>query len=349
MQLARVLIVTSAVMSAPVLWAQDARRSIESMPIDGVSVLKTLPIVMPVATRAPAVLLIGPDAVTAPMAEALAAAGVAAAHADLGAISSAADVERAVRDAATIISLLRNDARFPLLTVAGHGDRALVAALAARAARADGFVAVAAPKDLTDGAGTTLADERARMTIPTLDVDGAADPAPANIARFARRVPALGRSGTSSQRPESTRRSLRSTAIATVNGVRIAIEYGRPSKRSREIWGALVPWDREWMPGADEATTLTTNKPIHLGPLAVPAGDHTLYAWPKADEFLLIVNKQTGQFHTVYSQGQDLGRVPMTLTMRTDVVEQLTYAIDPAGAIVLSWDNRDYRVGIRTP
>jgi len=349
MRLVRILIVTGAVLSVAVLSAQDARRSTESMPIDGVAALKTLPIAMPGVARAPAVLLIGPDAVTAPLADALAAAGVAAAHADLGATSSATDVERAVRDAATVISLLRNDARFPLLTVVGHGDRALVAALAARAARADGFVAVAAPKDLNDGAGTTLADERARMTIPTLDVAGAADPAPANIARFARRVPALGRSGTSSQRSDSPRRSLRSTAIATVNGVRIAIEYGRPSKRGRDIWGALVPWDREWMPGADEATTLTTNKLIHLGSLAVPAGDHTLYAWPKADEFLLIVNKQTGQFHTVYSESQDLGRVPMALTMRNDVVEQMTYAIDPAGAIVLSWDNRDYRVGIKTP
>jgi hypothetical protein len=25
----------------------------------------------------------------------------------------------------------------------------------------------------------------------------------------------------------------------------------------------------------------------------------------------------------------------------------MTYAIDPAGAIVLSWDNRDYRVAIK--
>ena len=170
------------------------------------------------------------------------------------------------------------------------------------------------------------------MTIPTLDVAGVESPAPADIARFARRVPALGRSGTSSQRPMSSRRSPRATTIATVNGTRIAIEFGRPSKRGRDIWGALVPWDREWMPGADESTTLTTNKPIHLGTLAVPAGDHTLYAWPKADEFLLIVNKQTGQFHTVYSEDRDLGRVPMALAMRQDVVEQMTYAIDPGGS-----------------
>ncbi len=349
MRLARTFIIIGFALWAAALSAQEARRSTESMPIEGVSALKALSIVMPTGTRAPAVLLIGPDGATTSLADALGAAAIAAAYADVGATRSAAEIERSVRDAATIISALRNDGRFPLLTVAGHGDHALVAAVAARAARADGFVAIAAPKSLDDGAGTSFADERARMTIPTLDVAAVEPSSASEIARFARRVPALGRSGTSAQRPTAARRSPRSTTIATVNGTRIAIEYGRPSKRARDIWGALVPWDREWMPGADESTTLTTNKPIQLGTLAVPAGDHSLYAWPKADEFLLIVNKQTGQFHTVYSEDRDLGRVPMALTMRQDVVEQMTYAIETAGAIVLSWDNREYRVAIKTP
>ena len=146
MQPAKAFIVTIAVLSAAVLSAQDARRFTESMPIDGVSALKTLQIVIPAGTSAPAVLLIGSDGTTTALADALGAAGIAAAHADLGEARSAAEIERAVRDAATIISVLRNDGRFPLLTVVGHGDHALVAALAARAARADGFVAVAAAK-----------------------------------------------------------------------------------------------------------------------------------------------------------------------------------------------------------
>ena len=41
------------------------------------------------------------------------------------------------------------------------------------------------------------------------------------------------------------------SATVTVDGARITITYGRPSKRGRKIYGALVPYGRVWMPGAD--------------------------------------------------------------------------------------------------
>src|SRR6185503_2921907 len=117
------------------------------------------------------------------------------------------------------------------------------------------------------------------------------------------------------------RRSLRSTAIATVNGVRIAIEYGRPSKRGRDIWGALVPWNREWMPGADEATTLTTNVPMRIGDINLAPGDYTFYLEPRADRVQLLVSKDVGQFHTVFDSQAVIGRAEMTMAKRTDRLE----------------------------
>src|SRR5437870_4937471 len=78
----------------------------------------------------------------------------------------------------------------------------------------------------------------------------------------------------------------------TIDGSAITFDYGRPSKRGREIWGALVPWGRWWMPGADEATIVTTDATLVLGDaLAVPAGRHTLYMWPDPQTPRLIVNK----------------------------------------------------------
>src|SRR5688572_16600881 len=51
---------------------------------------------------------------------------------------------------------------------------------------------------------------------------------------------------------------------------KIAIEYGRPFMRKRQIWGGLVPWKRWWMPGADEATVLRIDSSIEVGGLLVP-------------------------------------------------------------------------------
>jgi hypothetical protein len=303
--------------------------------------------------RAPVVLVVADATTSAAMSQELRQGGVAAVTSDFPwGVSS--DVDATARKVAAIVSHLRNDVRFPLVTVLGQGDRALSAAIGARAARADGFALRGGTPAATDGGATTLSDEMGRMRAQVLTV-GAIDDvgkAVAELVPFAKKVPALGRSGTSAARPATARRSLRDTVMARVGTTRIAIEYGRPSKRGRAIWGSLVPWDREWMPGADESTTLTTNRPIRLGPLDVPAGDHTLYAWPKDDVFTLIVNNEVGQFHTVYHADRDLGRVAMTMSKRSEPVEVMTYEIDPAESVLkLIWDDREYRVPftVKTP
>ena len=141
-----------------------------------------------------------------------------------------------------------------------------------------------------------------------------------------------------------------------VEGCRVTINYGRPSKKGRAIWGGLVPWGRWWMPGADEATIITTTKtlvfdastPLGAGAVTMPAGEHTLYMWPDEKAPKLIISKEVGQFHTVYHPDRDLGRVDYLLTMIKDKepVEQLTYLVEArpggGGVLKLVWDNREY-------
>jgi len=69
--------------------------------------------------------------------------------------------------------------------------------------------------------------------------------------------------------------------------------------------------------GADEATTLTTNKALTFGTLVVPAGDYTIYTQPGESEFLLIINRELGQYHTTYHPAQDLGRLGQSQPPRT--------------------------------
>jgi hypothetical protein len=136
-----------------------------------------------------------------------------------------------------------------------------------------------------------------------------------------------------------------------VGGVRVAIEWGQPEMRGRTIWGELVEWDRVWMPGADEATALTTDGPLTIGGINVPAGDHTLYTLPTPDRFELLISRDVGQFHTVYDSSLVIGRADMTLQTKSDPTEGLTFAIHPAAdgqsaTLTLSWDQREYRVAL---
>ena len=69
-----------------------------------------------------------------------------------------------------------------------------------------------------------------------------------------------------------------------------------------------MPPGQEWRTGADEATTLKTDKPLKFGTLAVPAGAVTLYTVPGDKEWQLVVSKKTGQWGIPYPKGEDLGR-----------------------------------------
>jgi hypothetical protein len=130
---------------------------------------------------------------------------------------------------------------------------------------------------------------------------------------------------------------------ATIDGATITVEYGRPSMKGRKVMGELVPFGKVWRTGADEATTLTTDKELQIGGTIVPAGKYTLYTLPGQTDWQLIVNKQTGQWGTEYDQKQDLGRVPLKKTATSAPVEQLTISVDknPAGGGLLriAWEN----------
>jgi DUF2911 family protein len=147
--------------------------------------------------------------------------------------------------------------------------------------------------------------------------------------------------GLAAQQP---RPSPAGTAKATIDGANIQIDYSRPSVRGRKIMGGLVPYGQVWRTGANEATTLTTDKAITIGGLAVPAGKYTLYTLPGESEWKLIVNKQTGQWGTEYDEKQDLGRVALTKKAPAAPVEQFTISIDKAatgGTLKLAWENTE--------
>jgi hypothetical protein len=262
-----------------------------------------------------------------PAADALAAEGIASLMPEA---LDGTRVETAA-DLAAWITRLRNDSRFERIMVLGGGAGRIAALRAARAARADGIVLV----DASESAKAAVREEMNGGRIPFAAVDLSSVE---TLGRFVR-------AASVPRHPEGERRSPRETVMTEIGGSRISIEYGRPSKRGRVIWGTLVPWGRWWMPGADEGTTFTTSRPLEFGSLKVPAGDYTIYTVPGDTAFVLIINQDTGVFHTTYHPDRDLGRVEMQRTTPAAPAEQLTFAIEPregGGALKLSWDDREY-------
>jgi hypothetical protein len=125
----------------------------------------------------------------------------------------------------------------------------------------------------------------------------------------------------------------------TIDGATITIVYGRPFLKGRPL-DRLTPAGQVWRTGADEATTLTTTRPLMFGALMFPAGSYTLYTVPGPSTWKLIVNKQTGQWGTEYHEDRDLGRVDMAVSKLDAPVEQFTIGIDdtPGGGVLkMDW------------
>ena len=52
---------------------------------------------------------------------------------------------------------------------------------------------------------------------------------------------------------------------------KITVDYSRPSMKGRKIMGELVPYDKVWRTGANDATLFTTEANLEFGGAKVPA------------------------------------------------------------------------------
>ena len=132
------------------------------------------------------------------------------------------------------------------------------------------------------------------------------------------------------------------TVTEVFGGKKISIEYGRPYKKGREIFGGLVPFGKVWRTGADEATVLTTEADLMVGSIHVPKGSYSLFTIPDQSSWMLILNKVAKQWGAYkYEESQDLGRTKLEVSQGPEV-EQLTIDISKTnngkGAITMKWD-----------
>lgn len=141
--------------------------------------------------------------------------------------------------------------------------------------------------------------------------------------------------------------SARDTVDANVGSARLTVDYGRPRKRGRAVFGNVVPWGKVWRTGANAATHFTTDRDLMIGGKAIPAGTYTLWTLPSRSGVKLIINKQTNQWGTDYDAGQDLARVDLRTEILPAPIEVFTIATEPAetGSLLrLEWDRTRWAV-----
>jgi hypothetical protein len=138
------------------------------------------------------------------------------------------------------------------------------------------------------------------------------------------------------------------TSTWSIGGANISISYGRPSLKGRNE-ASLMPAGQPWRTGADEATVITSDKPLTFGSITLPAGSHTIFTEPGASDWKLILGKleKDKQWGTPYLPNLEIGRVPMKLSKTAAPVEQVTYSIDnpgPTHVLRIEWGTKSATV-----
>jgi hypothetical protein len=90
----------------------------------------------------------------------------------------------------------------------------------------------------------------------------------------------------------------------------IELNYSRPQKNGRVIMGDLVPYDKVWRTGANNATTITFGEDVSFGGVPVKAGQYGLLSIPGAKQWTVILTKSLDVTSpAAYKPENDVARV----------------------------------------
>ncbi len=105
----------------------------------------------------------------------------------------------------------------------------------------------------------------------------------------------------------------------------VSISYSRPGVKGRKIWGGLVPYDKVWRAGANEATKFIFTSDVLINGKKLTAGAYSFFAIPTKTDWTLIFNKVADQWGAFeYNQAEDAMRFTVK-PQQTEFTEWLEY------------------------
>ncbi len=136
--------------------------------------------------------------------------------------------------------------------------------------------------------------------------------------------------------------SQKASVTQTVGLTDVTITYSRPGVKGRTIWGDLVPYDKVWRTGANEATIVTFSRDVTIDGKPLQAGTYSLHTLPGKTSWTVIFNKKADQWGSYdYDAAQDALRFEVT-PATGPMVEWMTFSFPDVGTdsavVELAWE-----------
>ncbi|MDG1973909.1 MAG: DUF2911 domain-containing protein [Flavobacteriaceae bacterium] len=144
--------------------------------------------------------------------------------------------------------------------------------------------------------------------------------------------------------------------IQKVGLVDINLEYSRPSKKNRKIFGGLVPYGKIWRTGANNPTLISFSENIKLNNKLIEKGDYHIYSVPSESKLDLIIYEKTDAWGSLSDFDESLikARVVSNFIDLPLTVETFTIAFNDisnnGASLIINWDNKQavYMIDVLT-
>lgn len=131
----------------------------------------------------------------------------------------------------------------------------------------------------------------------------------------------------------------------------VKITYCQPRKRSRVIFGGLVPYGQVWRTGANEATEITLTKDLFVNGTLLTAGTYSIFTIPEKDSWTIIFNKELGLWGSYnYNDKLDVLRIRVPAQSTNSITESFTIQFEQRNNmadLLLIWDKTKVSVPLQ--
>ncbi len=163
-------------------------------------------------------------------------------------------------------------------------------------------------------------------------------------------VPALSAAEKEVEFPDASQHAVVKQRVGLTD---VEIDYSRPNIRGREIFGGLVPYDKVWRTGANDATRIKFSDAVKLGGKDVAAGEYAFFTIPGQTEWTVILSKNVKSWGAYdYKKDTDALRVMVKPSTLPAPVESFTIAFEDlkndGATIALKWDKTRIPVELTT-
>ena len=137
------------------------------------------------------------------------------------------------------------------------------------------------------------------------------------------------------------RPSPKSSVMQYVGITKVKITYSSPGVKGRTIWDGLVPYDKVWRTGANEATEMHFSTDVKINGHDLPAGEYSFFTIPGEREWAVIFNGRTDIGGMDYQEEADVLKLKVK-PQSGEFRERMTFLIEDntnsSADIVLHWE-----------